>query len=172
MLRPVSQLADETEAGSDAEALLSRWRERVLGGLIGTTIVALVPASAIHIWQGLQGTGGVQSGMWTALISIVLLSALGLWRGPYRIRAALLIGLCAVVSVILLFLEGFSPALCVLLCLLATVCSLLYSTRFVVGLLAFMTLAMGVAAALFSRGVLSSIGTDHYDVRNPLNWLR
>ncbi|HKP59486.1 MAG TPA: ATP-binding protein [Polyangiales bacterium] len=168
----IPDTASDSTQGSDPEVLLTRWRERVLGGVIGTSITMLIPAWLIHAWQAEHGVVGAASGLWVVLASIVALSVLGLWRAPYKLRAALLVGLGLGVVGITLATEGFAPAQCLLACMLVTVCALLYSTRVAAWVLCATLICMGVAAWLFSLGQLTAVPPDHVDVTHPLNWLR
>jgi signal transduction histidine kinase/ActR/RegA family two-component response regulator len=164
--------ASDTTQGSDSEGLLTGWRERVLGGVIGTSITMLIPAWLIHAWQAGHGVVGAASGLWLVLASIVALSALGLWRAPYKLRAGLLVVVGVGVLGVTLLTEGFAPAQCLLVCMLVTVCSLLYSTRAAAWVLGATMSAMALAAWLYSDGQLTAVPPDHVDVTQPMNWLR
>jgi signal transduction histidine kinase/ActR/RegA family two-component response regulator len=156
----------------DAERMLARWRERVLRGVIWTSITLLIPAGLIHAWQARHGVIGASSGPWVVLTSIVALTALGLWRAPYKLRAGLLVALAMGVLGVSFANEGFAPAQCMLVCMLVSLCALLYSMRVAAWLLGVCMCAMALAAWLFSHGQLTAVPPDHVDVTQPLNWLR
>jgi signal transduction histidine kinase/ActR/RegA family two-component response regulator len=162
----------EAEAHEDAEVLLLRWRERVLSGVLSTSIAALVPAWLIHAWQAWHGVAGARAGMWAVLGGIVGLLALRLTRMPLAWRSnstlALGFGVCAAT----MLTEGFAPAQCVLICVVTCVTALLNSARAAAFVLAAFVLLMALGAYLFSDAWLPPSSRDHLDVTHPLNWVR
>lgn len=163
-----SELPDE----SDAETLLARWRARMLGGVIATCVCALLPPVAIMTWQWLGDVPGLGDGLSLGYGSTLALIALGLWRGPYRLRAATLIALGYLTISAAIFLDGFSPAQFAAICTLTTLGVLLYGLRVAYALLAASAVSMAAAAYFFHLGYLSPLDAVALDVRNPLNWLR
>jgi two-component system, cell cycle sensor histidine kinase and response regulator CckA len=162
----------EAEAHEDAEVLLLRWRERVLGGVLSTSLAALVPAWLIQLWQALHGMRAARSGMWIVLAAIGVLLWLRLWRMPYAWRAGATVGLGFSVCASTMLAEGFAPAQCVAVTVVTCLTALLYTGRSAVLVLAAIVLTMGVSAYRFSSAQLAPGSHDHLAVNNPINWLR
>ncbi|HKU43455.1 MAG TPA: response regulator [Polyangiales bacterium] len=167
-----AEATTDAPPASDAEGLLSRWRERVLGGVIVTSLSMLVPAALIQGWQVQHGVRGAASGFWVVIAIGVALALLAVWRAPYKLRAGVLVGFGFGALCEALFSEGFAPAQCLLICLLVAVSSLLFSLRVAGWVLGACAAAMAIAAWLFGSGLRSAVPSDHIDVAHPLNWLR
>lgn len=160
-----------SELASD-ELLLNQWRERLLIALISTALVVLLPAWSLQLWQSRHGVSGAELGLWWNLAGMAVLLLLRLWRGPYVLRASIVIGVACTVVAASFVEEGFAPAQCVLVCLVTTVAALLFNARVAAGVLAINVLCMGVAAYAFSRGLRPPHGYEHLDISQPLNWVR
>jgi signal transduction histidine kinase/CheY-like chemotaxis protein len=144
----------------------------MLQGVIVTCVVTLVPSVAMMTWQWLEGVPGLSEGLCLGYISTLSLSALALWRGPERRRAALLIGTGYLFVMAAIFADGFSPAQYPAVCTLITISVLLYGLRVASYLLAASAAGMVAAAYLFHIGYLTPIDAVAIDVRNPINWIR
>jgi signal transduction histidine kinase/CheY-like chemotaxis protein len=164
--------ARAADGDEDADVLLTRWRERVLTGVLATSVAALIPAWLIHAWQSMQGISGAQSGMWLGLASIVVLSSLLFAPSKARWRTAVAVGLGFSVIAACMLMEGFAPAQCVLICVVTNMAALLYSSRIAALIMAASAVSMLIAAYAYSHGLFAPNGNGHMDVTNPVNWLR
>lgn len=144
----------------------------MLQGVILTCVVTLVPSVALMTWQWLDGVPGLEEGLGLGIISTLSLSALALWRGPQRHRAALLIGVGFLFVIAAIYADGFSPAQYPAVCCLTTLAVLMYGLRVASLLLATSAALMAIAAYLFHVGYLSPIDPAAVDVHNPVNWVR
>lgn len=164
--------SDPVSNTRDAEQLLTHWRERVLQGVVWTALIALMPGFATQGWQAFHGAPDARSSLWLGCLGSVLLCALALWRGPLRVRAALLIGFGFLFGALALITDGFAPAQCVELCAVIMISALFYGVRVAAVLVLLNAGVMAFASYGFAHGMLVSNFAAYTDVRVPMNWLR
>jgi signal transduction histidine kinase/ActR/RegA family two-component response regulator len=159
-------------AGDDGRELLTRWRAKMLRGVLVTSTLSLIPAVLIQLWQAVTGTAGVRNGMFLAIGAIFALAALTYVPISHAARSATLVVIGYVLTAAAIILEGFAPAQFVSVCMLIVLCVLFYSLRVAFLMLVAIAVSMALAASLYEHELIAPLNPAHLDVHNPLNWLR
>jgi two-component system cell cycle sensor histidine kinase/response regulator CckA len=171
----VSATGDQHEIGhegGDAQALLLRWRERLLAGVVTTCLFALIPPFAIQLWQWRRNVPGILPGMQLCVAAWLALFAFSRWRVAFRMRAAVFMVMAFALVASSIVAEGLAPAHFAAVCTLCTLGVLLYSRAVAYVLLAGSAAAMAVAAVLYHAHWLTPLSAQRLDVHVPMNWLR